>query len=41
MAKPDGFMLFPRALPENRSPEERLLDYDEFHRTFSNEKQRR
>lgn len=41
MAKPDGFMLFPRELPEDRSAEERIRDYDEFHRIFSDEKQRR
>ncbi|MDD4095069.1 MAG: glutamate synthase subunit beta [Oscillospiraceae bacterium] len=41
MAKPDGFMLYPRSLPKDRSPEERLLDYGEFHRNFSDEKQRR
>lgn len=41
MAKPDGFMLFPRELPLDRSADERIRDYDEFHRIFSDEKQRR
>lgn len=41
MAKPDGFMLYQRELPEDRLPGERMADYGEFHRIFSNEKQRR
>lgn len=41
MAKPDGFMLFQRELPADRSPGERLLDHEEFHGAFSDEKQRR
>ncbi len=41
MAKPDGFLLYPRALPEDRLPKDRLLDYEEFHGVFSDEKQRR
>ncbi|MBN1776437.1 MAG: glutamate synthase subunit beta, partial [Clostridiales bacterium] len=41
MAQSDGFMLFPRDLPRDRSPEERISDYSEFHRVFSDEKQRK
>lgn len=41
MAKPTGFMEFSRELPADRSPEERICDWKEFHTLFSEEKQRR
>lgn len=40
MGKPTGFMEFKRELPSDRSPLERIKDWDEFHHSFSDEKQR-
>ena len=38
MAKPTGFLEFTRELPQKRSPEERLNDYNEFVQRYSEEK---
>ena len=38
MAKPTGFLEFTRELPQKRSPEERLNDYNEFVERYSDEK---
>ncbi len=35
MGKPTGFLEYPRALPADRPPRERLGDWQEFHRTAS------
>ena len=40
MAKPTGFMDYQRELPEDRSPSERIKDWNEFHMEFSEEKHR-
>lgn len=40
MAKPTGFMEYNRELPKDRSPMERIKDWDEFHTAFTDEKQR-
>ncbi|MFZ5986506.1 MAG: glutamate synthase subunit beta [Bacillota bacterium] len=40
MAKPTGFMEYKRELPDDRSPLERIKDWDEFHTTFPEDKQR-
>jgi glutamate synthase (NADPH/NADH) small chain len=41
MGKPTGFMEFARELPADRSPLERVKDWQEFHEHFSEEKLRR
>src|SRR5512138_57266 len=38
MAKPTGFMEYERELPADRSPQERIKDWQEFHLQFSDEK---
>jgi glutamate synthase (NADPH/NADH) small chain len=38
MAKPTGFMEYPRELPADRPPEERIKDWKEFHLPFEYEK---
>ena len=38
MGKPTGFMEYERELPEDRSPLERVKDWNEFHEHFSEEK---
>jgi len=38
MAKPTGFMEYPRELPADRVPEERIKDWQEFHLHFGEEK---
>jgi glutamate synthase (NADPH) small chain len=40
MGKPTGFMEYERELPADRTPLERIKDWDEFHTHFSDEKQR-
>src|SRR5712691_4000574 len=40
MGKPTGFMEFQRELPTDRSPLERVRDWNEFHEHFSEEKLR-
>jgi len=40
MGKPTGFMEYKRELPEDRAPEDRILDWEEFHLHLSDEKQR-
>ncbi len=40
MGKPTGFMEYARELPENRLPDERVLDYLEFHGTLPEERLR-
>jgi len=39
MGKPTGFMEYNRELPEDRPPQERIKDWDEFHLQLSEEKQ--
>lgn len=39
MGKPTGFLEYQRELPGDRSPKERLADWNEFHHHFSAEKQ--
>ena len=41
MGKPTGFMEYPRELPRDRSPLERIKDWREFHEHFAEEKLRR
>ncbi len=41
MGKPTGFMEYARELPRDRSPLERVKDWDEFHEHFSEDKLRR
>ncbi len=38
MGKPTGFLEYDRSLPEDRPPEERIKDWDEFHTHFDIEK---
>ena len=38
MGKPTGFLEYTRELPEERSPAERVRDWDEFHQHFPDEK---
>lgn len=38
MAKPTGFMEYPRELPADRKPEERIKDWNEFHLHFEDNK---
>ena len=38
MAKPTGFMEYDRELPPDRSPLERIKDWNEFHEHFTVEK---
>jgi glutamate synthase (NADPH/NADH) small chain len=38
MAKPTGFMEYPRELPADRAPEERIKDWKEFHLHFGDQK---
>ncbi len=38
MGKPTGFLEYTRELPEERSPAERVRDWDEFHQHLSDEK---
>ena len=38
MGKPTGFMEYQRELPEDRSPDERISDWREFHLSFPEEK---
>ncbi len=38
MAKPTGFMEYPRELPADRAPQERIQDWQEFHLEFPDEK---
>ena len=38
MAKPTGFMEYDRELPPDRSPLERITDWNEFHEHFTVEK---
>ena len=40
MGKPTGFMEYERELPQDRSPLERVKDWNEFHEHFSEEKLR-
>jgi len=40
MGKPTGFMEYKRELPDDRVPEERIKDWEEFHLHLSDEKQR-
>ncbi len=40
MAKPTGFMEYPRELPLDRAPAERIKDWQEFHLHFAEEKLR-
>ncbi|NOZ06670.1 MAG: glutamate synthase subunit beta [Chloroflexi bacterium] len=40
MGKPTGFMEYERKVPENRSPEERIRDWNEFRLDFSEERLR-
>jgi glutamate synthase (NADPH/NADH) small chain len=40
MGKPTGFIEFPRELPEDRSPGERINDWDEFHKPLPESKLR-
>ena len=40
MGKPTGFMEYERELPQDRSPLERVRDWNEFHEHFSEEKLR-
>lgn len=40
MGKPTGFMEYKRELPRDRSPRERINDWDEFHLHLSEEQQR-
>lgn len=40
MGKPTGFLEYERQLPEDRPPEERIKDWDEFHTHFDIEKLR-
>lgn len=40
MGKPTGFLEFQRELPTDRSPQERLQDWNEFHHHFSEEQRR-
>jgi hypothetical protein len=39
MGKPTGFMEYPRELPPDRPPLDRIRDWDEFHERLSDEKQ--
>lgn len=39
MVKPTGFMEYKRELPEDRAPLERIMDWNEFHLHFTDEKQ--
>lgn len=41
MGKPTGFMEYQRELPKDRAPLERIGDWKEFHREFSEEKHRK
>ena len=41
MGKPTGFMEYERELPQDRSPLERVKDWNEFHEHFSQDKLQR
>lgn len=40
MGKPTGFMDYKREVPEDRSPRERIVDWDEFHIHWTDDKQK-